>query len=132
MAQTFRLKITTPFGLVSNGPARLLYLKTSAGEMTISPEQLPFVCSVEISKFYFIRENGQKEICASGGGMIYVDKKEVKLLLRTCEFKKDIDIERAKKKLSEAQAILNENKDDVNVTKLSIAKALNRIDVYNH
>jgi len=127
MAETFILKILTPFGVVLETKASFLYFRSIDGDMGVNPRQLPFVTIAEIAPLYYLDEQGNKHIFASGGGLVSVDQETIKLFLRTCEAKDSIDIQRAKDKVKEVKELLASNKIDNDTATLSLAKALNRI-----
>ena len=132
MENCFRVVIYTPYGKYLSSQGDYLSVKTSSGWIGVLPNHAPLITTLEISKL--IIRNGKDELTyAISGGVMNIKKDHtISLMVDTIERKDEIDVERAKASKARAeQRIKDENATGVDITraKLSLLRALNRIDV---
>ncbi len=125
MATSFSLKIVTCDGLIFDGQAEKLIVRTSTGDMAVLARHINCVCSLGMGRA-IIETNGERRTAACIGGMLQVLNGDVTLVPTTFEWAEDIDVARADAAYENAQQMLNasDNKDNLVIMK---AKAkLNR------
>jgi F-type H+-transporting ATPase subunit epsilon len=131
MDKKLKVIIYTPYGLYLQTEADYLSTTSAVGVIGILPNHAPLVSTLEISKLV-IKNNSVENIYAIGGGVIHIKKDHtVVLLVNSIESKDDIDIERAYAAKKRAEDRLNGSGDglEINRAKLSLLRAINRIEV---
>ncbi len=126
-----RCRIVTPLGVYKEMETTILNVKNKTGQLGILPNHVPLVTMLEISKMSTI-ENGNREEYAIGGGLLYFENNEAKILVDSIESKNEIDEERAMAaKLRAEENLNNENRsnDDMKRAELSLKRAINRLSV---
>ena len=126
----FKLKIVTPYGLFFEGDISKLLVKTSEGYVEILPRHLPLVAPIQVSALYFTHKD-KKEECAVSGGILYVEKNITRIAASSCEYKKDINIARAREAKLRAEERLKNNKAEIDAQRAQAAllRALNRLNL---
>lgn len=126
----FKLKIVTPFGLFFEGDVSKLLVKTSEGYVEILPRHLPLVAPIQVSALYFTHKD-KREDCAVSGGILYVEKNMTRIAANSCEYKKDINIKRAREAKIRAEERLKSAKAEVDTQRAEAAllRALNRLNL---
>ena len=117
---TFALKIVTPDGLVFDGQAEELVVRTATGDMGILAGHADCVAPLGMGLATVIVD-GEKRYGACIGGMVTVLDGTVKLVPTTFEWSEDIDTARAKASEERAKDIL-EDKSSSN-TDIRLAEA---------
>ena len=116
----FSLKIVTPDGLVFDGIAEQLIVRTMSGDMGIMAKHVDSVSPLGMGGATVVIE-GKRRYAACMGGMVSVINGAVTLVPTTFEWAEDIDIARAEASEKRAQAILaNKNASE---TELKLAKS---------
>jgi len=116
----FPLKIVTPDGLLFDGTAEELIVRTTTGDIGILAGHLNCVAPLGMGQATVVID-GQKRYAACIGGMVTVVNKAVTLVPTTFEWADKIDVERAEASQRRAQAILAD-KSATN-TELRLAEA---------
>ncbi len=126
-----KLLILTPKKKFFEGEAALLNVVTLAGEIGILPEHYPLISVVKTGSLH-IKINEKLHYFATSGGVVSVESDRVVLLLETIERPEDIDIARAEeaKKRAEERLKAQSGETDVVRAQAALARALNRIEVY--
>lgn len=129
---SFKLKVITPYGVFFEGDVDSLSICTTQGYLTILPNHIPLVTPLNIDTMSY-KINKETHLCALAGGIMYVDKDETKIIANACEYKEDIDINRALAAKERAEKRLESKKENINILRaeLALKKALNRIETYN-
>ncbi len=127
-----KLKIITPLGLYKEGEVEEVHLTTVEGETTILSNHMPIVAMLKTCKCT-ITENKQKKDYAMAGGLMQFADNEMRILSDAVEGREEIDIERAKRAKERAEARLKKQDSNINIKRaeVALAKAMNRIHVYN-
>ena len=129
----FPLKIVTPYGLVYDGSAQELIVRTTSGDLGILAGHLNCVAPLGMGRATVIID-GQKRYAACIGGMVTVVDDLVTLVPTTFEWATDIDAERAERSRQRAEAILK-TKDatsaEIRLAEARLKRALVRKSVAN-
>ena len=116
----FKLKIVTPDGLIYDGEAEELIVRTTGGDVAILARHINYVAPLGMGRAVVI-SNGQRRTAACIGGMLSVVDGEVTLVPTTFEWAEKIDVDRAEASLKKANAILNSQKSTD--TEIALAQA---------
>ena len=92
---SFPLKIVTPDGLLFDGMAEKLIVRTFEGDMAILARHINCVCPLGMG-CAVVETGGQRKTAACIGGMLSVRDGNVTLVPTTFEWAEDIDVARAK------------------------------------
>ena len=118
---SFPLKIVTPDGLIYDGNAEMVIVRTITGDMAFLARHINCVAPLGMGRATVIVD-GQKRYAACIGGMITVVDGAVTLVPTTFEWADAIDAARAQASLDRAQKILD-NKENATETDLKLAEA---------
>ena len=118
---SFPLKIVTADGLVYDGPAEEVIVRTITGDMAVLARHINCVAPLGMGRATVVMD-GQKRYAACIGGMISVVDGNVTLVPTTFEWADAIDADRAQASLDRAQKILD-NKENATETDLKLAEA---------
>ena len=128
---SFPLKIVTPDGLVYDGPAEEVVVRTITGDMAVLARHINCVAPLGMGRATVV-VNGERKHAACIGGMLSVVDGAVNLVPTTFEWADSIDAARAAASQQRAEAILN-NQDssdtDIRLAKARIHRALVRQSV---
>ena len=116
----FFLKIVTPDGLIFDGQAEELVVRTTSGDLGILAGHINCVAPLGMGRATVIIE-GKRRYAACIGGMVSVVNSEVTLVPTTFEWAESIDAARAEASQQRAEAILH--KKDSTDTELKLAQA---------
>ena len=126
----FHLEIATPDGLIFNGAAEGILVRTDSGDVEILAGHEDYFATVGTGRAK-LTVDGVAKNAASSGGFISVMGGEVKLVCTTFEFAEDIDIQRAKAAKTRAEEAIKSATDDkvLMLQKAKLARAISRISV---
>ena len=117
----FRLKIVTPDGLIYDGQAEELLVRTTGGDVAILARHMNYVAPLGMGRAVVV-SGGIRRTAACIGGMLSVCDGEVTLVPTTFEWADKIDLERAEAAYERAdKALHNENASQMDL-KLAEAK----------
>ena len=116
----FGLKIVTPDGLIFDGQADKVVVRTTGGDICILARHMDYVSPLGMG-MAFVEFRGRRRAAACIGGMIRVKDGEVILVPTTFEWSHKIDLERAQTAYEKAEAILKSG--GVSDTEIALAKA---------
>ena len=120
----FTLKIVTPDGLIYDGQAEKLIVRTSGGDVCILARHMDYVAPLGMG-MAIVESEGKRRNAACIGGMLSVKNGEVTLVPTTFEWADQIDLKRAEDAYDRASKALT--KDDASDTEIALAQArLNR------
>ena len=117
---TFSLKIVTPDGLIFDGQAEKLIVRTSTGDTAILARHINAVFPLGMGQA-IVEADGQRRTAACIGGMLSVVDGAVTLVPTTFEWADQIDADRAAASQQRAEGILN--KKDASDAELRLAEA---------
>ena len=118
---SFPLKIVTPDGLIHDGNAEMVIVRTITGDMAFLARHINCVAPLGMGRATIVAD-GKKRYAACIGGMISVVDGAVTLVPTTFEWADAIDADRAQASLERAQKILD-NKENATETDLKLAEA---------
>ena len=126
----FHLQIATPDGLVFDGQAIGLLVRTDGGDIEILAGHEDYFATLGTGRAKLTTEEGSKEAAASGG-FLSVRGGEVMAVFTTFEFSDAISMERAKKAKEKAEEILRNHTDkkELSVAEAKLKRAINRINI---
>lgn len=116
----FRLKIVTPDGLLYDGQALSLTVRTVAGDIGILADHIDLVTALGMGRATVVTEEGAR-YAACIGGMLSVTKELVSLVATTFEWAEGIDAHRAHASYERAQKVLQDK--DASQLDLKLASA---------
>lgn len=127
----FNLKIVTPDGLIFDGQAEELIVRTTNGDTAILARHINYVAPLGMGRAVVV-SNGQRRTAACIGGMLSVVDGEVTLVPTTFEWADKIDVERAEASYARADKVLhdqNATDTDVKLAEARLRRALIRKNV---
>ena len=127
----FALKIVTPDGLIYDGQAEELIVRTSTGDMGILAGHINCVASLGMGRAT-VMIDGKKRYGACIGGMVSVVNGAVTLVPTTFEWAEDIDAKRAEAAADRAKEIIGKKDSsdaDVRMAQARLKRALVRSSV---
>ena len=116
----FSLKIVTPDGLIFDGLAEELVVRTTSGDLGILAGHINCVAPLGMGRATVI-EGGKRRYAACIGGMVSVVNGDVTLVPTTFEWAESIDTARAEASQQRAENILH--KKGASDTELQLAQA---------
>ena len=120
----FNLKIVTPDGLIYDGQAEKLIVRTSGGDVCILARHMDYVAPLGMG-MAIVESDGKRRNAACIGGMLSVKNGEATLVPTTFEWADQIDLKRAEASYERASKVLNN--DQNSDTEIALAQArLNR------
>ena len=131
---SFALKIVTPDGLIFDGQAEGLVVRTITGDMGILAGHTDCVAPLGMGLATVVVE-GEKRYGACIGGMVSVLNGEVKLVPTTFEWADKIDVARAIASEERAKAVMADKTSsdtDLRLAEARLKRALIRKRVYDY
>ena len=116
----FKLKIVTPDGLIYDGEAEKLIVRTTGGDVCILARHMNYVTPLGMG-MAIVEANGKRRTAACIGGMLSVSDGEATLVPTTFEWADKIDLQRAEASYEKANKILNSG--TASDTELALAQA---------
>ena len=101
----FKLKIVTPDGLIFDGEAEKLIVRTTGGDVCILARHMDYVAPLGMGRAV-VESGGKRRTAACIGGMLSVSNGEVTLVPTTFEWSDKIDLDRAERSLARADKVL--------------------------
>jgi len=131
---SFALKIVTPDGLVFDGQAEELIVRTVTGDMGILAGHTDCVAPLGMGLATVVID-GEKRYGACIGGMVSVLNGQVKLVPTTFEWSDKIDVARANASEERAKAVLADktsSETDLRLAEARLKRALIRKRVHDY
>ncbi len=116
----FPLHIVTPDGLIYDGEAEQLQVRTTRGDIGILARHMDYVAALGMGRAVVIA-GGQRRCAACIGGMLSVTNGEVTLVPTTFEWADAIDVERAEHSYQRADKVLHDS--NASDTEIALAEA---------
>ena len=132
---TFPLKIVTPDGLIFDGEAEKIIVRTSEGDMAILARHINCVAPLGMGRATVVDAEGNRRYAACIGGMLSVQNGEVSLVPTTFEWAESIDEARAQLSLERAEKVLNNQEAssaDIQLAEARLHRALVRKSVASY
>ena len=130
MANTFQLEIITPTQIFTEGQVSYVRAESPDGQFGIMAKHTPATIALWIGEIKVVKD-GKETFYATNGGFADIQKESVLLLVETAEKISDIDKDRAESARQRAQERLQNKEMDRARTQTAIAKAKNRLKVFN-
>lgn len=130
----FHLKIVTPDGLIYDGQAEQLFVRTTGGDVGIMARHMNYVAPLGMGRAVVVSD-GQRRTAACIGGMLSVVNGEVTLVPTTFEWSDEIDLQRAEKAFQKAESVLNDSNSsstDIRLAEAKLHRALVRKNVASY
>ena len=127
----FHLKIVTPDGLIYDGQAEELIVRTTGGDVAILARHMDYVAPLGMGRAVIVA-GGKRRNAACIGGMLSVSGGEVTLVPTTFEWSDKIDISRAEASYQRADRILHDSSasdTDIAMAEARLHRALVRKSV---
>lgn len=131
---SFSLKIVTPDGLLFDGEAEEVLVRTTTGDMAVLARHINCVAPLGMGQA-MIQSGGKRRYAACIGGMLSVMDGKVTLVPTTFEWADGIDVERAEASAKRAEAVLgdrNASNTDIRMAEARLKRALIRKNVANY
>ena len=116
----FHLKIVTPDGMIFDGQAEELIVRTVGGDVAILARHIDYVAPLGMGRAIVVTD-GQRRSAACIGGMLSVSGGEVTLVPTTFEWADKINVDRAEASYQRADKILHDQ--NAYGTELKLAEA---------
>ena len=129
---SFPLKIVTPDGLIYDGQAQMVKVRTINGDMAVMARHINCVCPLGMGQAVVVEEDGSRRTAACIGGMLSVVGGEVSLIPTTFEWADQIDTQRVDRSRERAEAVLNNQSSsntDIRLAEARLKRALIRSSV---
>ena len=125
----FKLQIITPEKTVYDGDVEQVIVRTTVGDVGILKGHEPYCAALSVGQMR-IMTNGEFRRAATSGGIIKVSKEFTTILVQTCEWADEIDVERANaaKEAAEERIKTAKSDNDLLLAEAKLKRALNRID----
>ena len=125
----FDLQIVTPDGMLFDGKAQKIILRTTEGDVGILAKRANYVAALSIGVAKVVTAEGEKTAACSGG-MVSVTDGVVRVVASTFEWSDDIDVARAEKAKEKAETRLEASKKsdyEHKLAEIKLKKALVRL-----
>lgn len=127
----YKLHIVTPDGTKYEDLVKSFIVRTVNGDVCIMKDHTDYIGTVEIGRVEISKINDERLFATCHDGFLSVSKNQAELIATTFEFSYDIDVARAENAKERAEKTISENKDvdEVELAKIRLKRALNRITV---
>ena len=128
---SFPLKIVTPDGLIFDGEAEKLIVRTTSGDVAILARHINYVAPLGMGQALLVA-NGKRRTAACIGGMLSVVNGNATLVPTTFEWAEEIDVDRALASEKRAQTVLTSKSatdTDIRMAEARLKRALIRKNV---
>ena len=127
----FSLKIVTPDGLIFDGEAEEILVRTTSGDAAILAGHINYVAPLGMGRAIVV-SGGNRRTAACIGGMLSVVDGSVTLVPTTFEWAEEIDLSRAEASLQRADKVLHDKASsdtDLRLAEARLRRALVRKSV---
>ena len=126
----FHLSIVTPERMFFDGEAERVVVRTISGDVGILKGHAKYISALGTGALKIKFSDGEK-IAALSGGFIKADRDKTLILATTCEWKDEIDVERAKRAEEKAREMLKHAQSNAehDLAELKLKRAVNRINI---
>jgi F-type H+-transporting ATPase subunit epsilon len=130
MADTLKLEIITPEGIVYSDDVEMVTLPGIVGEMGVLPQHVPLMTQMVPGEI-IVHKNGRDTFIATGEGLIEVEARRVSVLTDLAIAADRIDEAKAEEARRRAEARLREKLSDEEVASVnaSLARSLAQLRV---
>ena len=131
---TFPLKIVTPDGLIYDGEAEKLIVRTTSGDVAILARHVNYVAPLGMGRAVVV-SGDQRRTAACIGGMLSVVDGAVTLVPTTFEWADKIDVARAEASYQRADKVLHDQTatdTDIQLAEARLRRALIRKNIASY
>jgi F-type H+-transporting ATPase subunit epsilon len=127
----FKLQIVTPDGLLFEGEAGMISLRSVEGEIGIMARHIDLTTALGMGKFKVILPDESVRYAACIGGLVAVVKGAVRVVATTFEWAENINAERAEnsKRLAEEVLANSQDAEERTLAGARLRRALVRLSV---
>ena len=128
----FHLQIVTPDRMVYDGQAEKIILRTVNGDVCILARHIDYAAPLGVGVAKVTDTQGNERIAACNGGLLSVDKGQVRVMATTFEWADEIDLPRAEASRDKAQQRLDTLKkvdEEYDCLEAKLKRAVARIGV---
>lgn len=128
----FNLTVVTPDGVVYDGMAESVIVKTTTGYVGILKNHAPYAAPLALGEAK-VNINGEWKYAACMGGVVTASADGVKIAANTFEWADDIDITRAESAKERAEKVISSSEDNAQIdrARIKLLRAMTRIGVAN-
>ena len=123
MASTIRCDIVSAEEEIFHGEAQLVVATGEEGELGIVPRHAPLITRLKPGQVRVIAENGEEQFFYVSGGILEVQPQVVTVLTDTAIRAKDLDEAAARRAKDEAQRVLADRTDAVEIAQAQVELA---------
>lgn len=128
----FHLKIVSPDELFLDKEVEALTARTTEGDVTILRNHTDYLTYLKVG-MVTIKENGKKRKATISGGILQVQQNEAVIITSSVEWLEEIDLDRAEKAKTKAEAAIaklseHKSEQELELAEFKLKKALNRIN----
>lgn len=125
----FKLEIITPEKKFFDGETEQIIVRTTVGDVGILNGHEPYCAALGIGQMR-IMIDGNFRHAATSGGIIKVNNEKTVILVDSCEWADEIDIQRAEHAKENAEDRMKSAESDrqIRMAEMKLKRALNRID----
>jgi F-type H+-transporting ATPase subunit epsilon len=106
-----QVELVSPERILFSGEADMVICRTSAGEIAFLTGHAPFIGALGVGQVRIKTTGGGEEVAAVHGGFVEVRDNRVILLSDVAELASQIDVERARRAVQEAEEELRRGED---------------------
>ena len=128
----FHLQIATADGLLYDGTAERVVVRTTEGDVGLLKGHIDYVAALKDVSELRLTVDGKTRIAAVSGGFVSVSKEITYISAITLEWADEIDRDRAQRAKETAEKRLQDKKQedlDYRLAEMKLKRALNRINV---
>lgn len=129
----FKLQILTPDKLFFDGETDNLIVRTTVGDKGILARHEDYVAALPIGKMK-VRLDGKFRVAAVSEGIVKVSRDKTVVLVQSCEWADEIDVDRAKaakEKAEERMKTAEKDNNDYLLAEYKLKRAINRIETWD-
>ncbi len=125
----FKLEIITPEKKFFDGETEQIIVRTTVGDVGILNGHEPYCAALGIGQMR-IMIDGKLRHAATSGGIIKVSREKTVVLVDSCEWADEIDVQRAQNAKDNAEQRIKSADSDrqIKMAEYKLKRALNRID----
>ncbi len=125
----FKLEIITPEKKFFDGETEQIIVRTTVGDVGILNGHEPYCAALGIGQIR-IMVDGKFRHAATSGGVIKVNRQKTVVLVDSCEWADEIDVNRAEAAKDRAEERIKKAETDrqLKMAEVKLKRALNRID----
>jgi len=121
-----KFEIVTPESVVLKEEILQITVPTRAGEITVLPNHIPLVSSLQPGVIHIKKKNGEDEIISISGGFLEVLKDKVVILADTAERAEELDLTRAEEAYARAAELKEKARRGENINFVEVNAAIER------